>query len=110
MASGKRQLDDPFRLTTRDGKLWVKELSWAQQHGMTKMRCPCNKCVGKGRPILLDTIQRHLILNGRHYLYRVWKGPRKSMTLMNNGLQQLKGHYRQQGSWWTRVSTWNNFK
>jgi len=23
---------------------------------------------------LLDTIRRHLILNGRHFLYRVWKG------------------------------------
>jgi hypothetical protein len=77
MASGRRQLDDPLRLTARDDKLWARELSWAQQHGMTKMRCPCNKCAGKGRPILLDTIRRYLILNGRHSLYRVWKGPRE---------------------------------
>jgi hypothetical protein len=56
MASGKKQLDEPFSLTARDDKLWARELSWAQQHGMTKMRCPCNKCTGKGRPILLDTV------------------------------------------------------
>jgi hypothetical protein len=47
MASGKSQLDDPLRLIARDDKLWAKELSWAQ-HGMTKMGCPCNKCIGKG--------------------------------------------------------------
>jgi hypothetical protein len=56
MASGRRQLDDPLKLTTRDDKLWAREVSWAQQHGMTKMWCPWNKCVGNGRPILLDTI------------------------------------------------------
>ncbi len=77
MASGKRQLDDPLKLTTKDDKLWARELSWAQQHGMTKMWCPCNKCVRKGRPVLLDTIRGHLIMNGRHSLYRVWKGPKE---------------------------------
>jgi hypothetical protein len=41
---------------------------------MTKMRCPCNKCIGEERPILLDTVRGHLILNGRHSLYRVCKG------------------------------------
>jgi hypothetical protein len=75
MASGRRQLDAPLRLIARGDKLWARELSWAQQHGMTKMRCPCNKCAGKGRAILLDTVRKHFILNGRHYLYRVWKGP-----------------------------------
>jgi hypothetical protein len=77
MASGMKQLNDPFRFIARDDKLWAKELSWAQQHGMIKMRCPCNKCEGKGRPILVDTIRRHLILNGRHSLYKIWKGPRE---------------------------------
>jgi hypothetical protein len=75
MASGRRQLDDPLRLTTSNDKLWARELSWAQQHGMTKIRCPCNKCARKGRPILLDIVRKYFILNGRHFLYRVWKGP-----------------------------------
>jgi hypothetical protein len=28
-----------------------------------------------GRMVILKTIRNHLILNGRHPLFRVWKGP-----------------------------------
>jgi hypothetical protein len=55
--------------------MWAREVEWAQHHGMTKMRCPCNRCVGKVKSVLLATYRGHLILNGRHPLFRVWKGP-----------------------------------
>jgi hypothetical protein len=39
------------------------------------MRCPCNRCAGKVKLVLLAIVRGHLILNGRHPLFRVWKGP-----------------------------------
>jgi hypothetical protein len=36
------------RQKARDKKLWVWEVRWARQHGVTKMKCPCTKCAGKG--------------------------------------------------------------
>jgi hypothetical protein len=78
MPSGQcssRRLDDPLRLTTRDDKMWARKVEWAQHHGMTIMKCPCNRCAGKVKLVLLATIRGHLILNGKHPLFRVWKGP-----------------------------------
>jgi len=78
MPSGQcsnRRLDDPLQLTARDDKMWVGEVEWAQHHGMTRMKCPCNRCAGKVKLVLLATVCGHLILNGRHQLFRVWKGP-----------------------------------
>jgi hypothetical protein len=66
--------DDPRRQKARDDKLWNWEFTWATQHGVDKMRCPCTKCEGRGRLVLLRTIRNHLVLNGRHPLFRVWKG------------------------------------
>jgi hypothetical protein len=68
-------LDDPRRQKARDDKLWKPEFTWATQHGVDKMGCPCAKCEGKGRLVLLRTIRNHLVLNERHPLFRVWKGP-----------------------------------
>ncbi len=68
-------LDDPRRQKTRDDKLWKREFTLATQHGVDKMRCPCAKCEGRGRLVLLRTVKNHLVLNGRHPLFRVWKGP-----------------------------------
>jgi hypothetical protein len=68
-------LDDPRRQKTRDDKLWKRKFTWATQHGVDKMRCPCAKCEGKGRLVLLMIVRNHLVLNGRHPIFRVWKGP-----------------------------------
>ena len=68
-------LADPRRQKARDDKLWKREFTWATQHGVDKMRCPCAKCEGRGRLVLLRTVRDHLVLNGRHPLFRVWKGP-----------------------------------
>jgi len=68
-------LDDLIRQKARDDKLWKREFTWATQHGVDKMQCPCAKCEGTGRMVLLRTVRNHLILNGRHPLFRVWKGP-----------------------------------
>jgi hypothetical protein len=68
-------LDDPRRQKTMDDKLWKREFTWATQHGVDKMRCPCAKCEGTGKLVLLGTIRNHLVLNERHPLFRVWKGP-----------------------------------
>ncbi len=38
------------------------------------MRCPCTKCEGRGRLVLFRIVRNHLVLNGRHPLFRVWKG------------------------------------
>ncbi len=65
----------PRRQKTRDDKLWKREFTWATQHGVDKMRCPCAKCEGRGRLVLLRTVRDHLVLNGRHPLFRMWKGP-----------------------------------
>jgi len=63
------------RRQTRDDKLWKQEFTWASQHGVNKMQCPCTKCEGKGYPLLLHIVCEHLIANGRHPLFRVWKVP-----------------------------------
>jgi hypothetical protein len=60
MPSGQcssRRLNNLFRLTARDDKLWAKEGEWAQHHGMMRMRCPYNRCAGKVKLVLLATIQ-----------------------------------------------------
>jgi len=77
MPSGQcnsRRLDDPFRLIARDDKMWAREVEWAQHHGMTRIRCLCNRCARKVKSVLLATVCGHLIPNGRHPLFRVWKG------------------------------------
>ncbi len=68
-------LDDPRRQKTRDDKLWKREFTWATQHGVDKMQCPCAKCEGRAILVLLGIVRNHLVLNGRHPLFRVWKGP-----------------------------------
>jgi len=61
------------------------------QHGVDKMQCPCTKCEGRGRLILLKIVKNHLVLNGRHPLFRVWKGPGPTMTiLMKSELKQAR--------------------
>ncbi len=42
---------------------------------MDKIRCPCPKCEGRGKLVLLRIVRNHLVLNGRYPLFRVWKGP-----------------------------------
>jgi hypothetical protein len=64
-------LDDPRNQKAKDDKLWKQELSWARHHGLDKMRCPCAKCEGNGKLVLLETIENHLVLNERHPLFRV---------------------------------------
>ncbi len=82
--AGVRQLNDPYRcrdlddlerITNRDNSLWKREVDWAHNHGITTMRCPCAKCAGGGRPLLLATVQAHLLVNQRSPMFRVWKGP-----------------------------------
>jgi hypothetical protein len=38
------------------------------------MRCPCSECQGTRR-LLLRTVRKHLIRNGRDPTFMVWKGP-----------------------------------
>jgi hypothetical protein len=68
-------LDDPKRKKTRDDNLWKWEFTWATQHGVDKMKCQCAKCEPRGKLVLLGIVRNHLILNGRHPLFRMWKGP-----------------------------------
>jgi len=68
-------LDEPERITNRDNSLWKREVDWAHNHGITTMRCPCVKCVGGGRLLLLATVQAHLLVNQRSSMFKVWKGP-----------------------------------
>jgi hypothetical protein len=47
-------------------------------HNMGWTRCGVhvpNVCEGRGRLVLLRTVRDHLVLNGRHPLFRVRKGP-----------------------------------
>jgi hypothetical protein len=67
-------IDDPKRQKTRDDKLWKREFTWATQHGVDKIRCPCPKCEGRGRLVLLRTVKNHLVLNKKHPQFKVWKG------------------------------------
>ncbi len=69
---GVRQLNDPYRcrdlddlerITNRDNSMWKREVDWAHNHGITTMRCPCAKCAGGGRPLLLATVQAHMLVN-----------------------------------------------
>lgn len=43
-------------------------------HGVNKCGACAKKCEGRGYPILLHAIHEHFIHNGRHPLFRVWKG------------------------------------
>ncbi len=71
------ELDDPKRITNRDNSMWMREVDWAHNHGITTMKCPCAKCVGGGRPLLLAIVQAHLLVNLRSSMFKVWKGPRE---------------------------------
>jgi hypothetical protein len=89
MPSGQcssRRLNDLLRLTTRNDKMWAREVEWAQHCGITRMRCPCNRCARKVKLVLLATVRGHLILNGRHPLLRFGKTQALLMTLMKSGL------------------------
>jgi hypothetical protein len=63
--AGVRQLNDPYkchdlddleRITNRDNSMWKREVDWAHNHGIMTMRCPCVKCAGGGRPLLLAPV------------------------------------------------------
>lgn len=54
--------------------MWSQELAWAHKHGITQMKCPCNSCARRGKPITFKKVRAHLIHYKRHPLFRVWKG------------------------------------
>jgi hypothetical protein len=99
-----RDLDDPERITNRDNSLWKREVDWAHNHGITTMRCPCAKCVGSGRPLLLTTIKAHLLVNQRSSMFRCGRGQGSPMTLMKSGVQQPKYKPICQQRLWMMVS------
>jgi hypothetical protein len=58
----------------RDDRLWVREVQRLTFFNLRKMHCPCSKCQGR-RKLLVRTVRKHLILNGRDPNFRVWRGP-----------------------------------
>ncbi len=66
--------------------IFGRELMWAFKHDVTKMKCPCTKCVRQGKPILLSSIQSHLIKNQRYGMYKVWIGPREGVKFDEEGV------------------------
>lgn len=50
----------------KDDKLWDRKETWAQVLGDGGMRCPYVTCVGKGRLLLVSSVQSHLIMDKRH--------------------------------------------
>jgi hypothetical protein len=67
-------LSDVRRQQLRDDRLWVRERERARLFNLKRIHCPCSKCRGR-RKLLLATIRDHLIRNGRHPEFRVWRGP-----------------------------------
>jgi hypothetical protein len=67
-------LSDEHRQRLRDDRLWVRERQWARLFNQKMMHCPYLKCKGLSRK-MLTTIKEHLIINGRHPNFRIWRVP-----------------------------------
>ena len=68
-------LKDPARVAMRDEKLWRREKAMYAQHCMKLMPCPCKVCKGSKKHMAIDTVENHLMQNGRHHSFRRWRGP-----------------------------------
>jgi hypothetical protein len=66
-------LSDKRRQRLRDDCLWTRELQRVRFFNQKSLHCPCSRCKGRRR-WLLATIKDHLIRNGRHLDFRVWRG------------------------------------
>ena len=64
---------DTERQRLRDDRLWSRELQWATQLQLIRMKCVCTKCKGRQK-LLIRNVRNHLIRNGRHPHSRVWTG------------------------------------
>ena len=67
-------LSDDRRKRLRDDRLWTREVQRARFFNQRSIHCPCIKCNGQRR-WLVATVREHLIQNGRHPEFRVWRGP-----------------------------------
>jgi hypothetical protein len=67
-------LSDERRQRVRDDCLWTREVQRARFFNLKSLHCPCSVCKGRRR-WLLATVRKHLIRNGRHSNFRVWRGP-----------------------------------
>ena len=70
----KLLLNDAQRQWLRDDCLWVREIQRLTFFNLRYMQCPCSKCQGTQR-LLLRTVRKYLIRNGRDPTFRMWKGP-----------------------------------
>lgn len=68
-------IEDPIRLAMRDEKLWRREVAMYAAHRIKLMHCPCKICKGNKKQMAMGKVQDHLMANGRHHSFRIWKGP-----------------------------------
>ena len=74
MEQARLSLDNPVRQRHRDDRIFRRECMRYLMYGLRKMPCPCMDCNGKVT-MKLKKVRAHLMRNGRHPRYRVWKGP-----------------------------------
>jgi hypothetical protein len=67
-------LSDEHRKRLRVDQLWTRELKRARFFNQKSLHCPRLQCKGRKR-WLVATVRKHLIRNGRHPEFRVWRGP-----------------------------------
>lgn len=65
----QRELLDPIRVAMRDEKLWRRENAMYAQHHIEHMACPCKLCKGSKKYMAMDTVEKHLMENGRHHSF-----------------------------------------
>ena len=89
-----RDLHDPVRVAMRDDRLWHREKAMYAQHRINHMPCPCKICKGSRRHMAMDTVEKHLMENGRHPSLRRWRGP----GARNNSDDEWDDHVRSNGA------------
>jgi hypothetical protein len=67
-------VSDERRQRLRDDRLWTREDQRARFFNQKSLHCSYSRCRGRRR-WLLATVRDHLIRNGRHPDFQVWRGP-----------------------------------
>ncbi len=68
------QLWHPRKEQHKGGKLWVQKEQKVRLYALKILHCPYAKCKGHTWYTMAN-MKNYIILNGKDYSFRVWKGP-----------------------------------
>ena len=71
----RRDLYDPICLAMRDERMWCQDKDMYAKFRIKHMACLCKLCKRSRKHMAMDTVEKHLMDNGRHHSFRRWRGP-----------------------------------